>query len=298
MMNEHTPPQPYVVDGATVYPGQHVPTQLGLDYSMATAAKGSATTTVYTIALPYTVPHVFITPRLLHGIGAIFSPGRVLFDNKAVERIHIRHYFSKFIDTYAPKGQDLTAFLYLGPDIMNIILYEGAHFTYEFVGDRIFVYHYLSNVRVIKGSVDPQDFLAARIQNDVSNLQDDFIAQLIRTARPAATTAPPLYTMRFSLGMTLFAALWPIVGAFLVGMFADFIASIIRINQATLLTSSPEGLMVALESGVTITMPLSFIAGPAAGITFLVVVFGYRYLREVVRYKKYQAAFGGPGILV
>ncbi len=180
----------FMIDGAVVYTGQYVSSSSTKGKSLHDTVGGASYQTVMTIALPFHIPHVLIFSRVFRGFARIFQPSRIQFNHPRPKRIKIRHEFSKFINVHAAPDQELTAFLYLAPNILDVLLHEGRMFTYEFIGDRIFVYHAPDRVVVVKGNQSADKRLAQLAQNDFTQLESGLPRQLIRAVRPAALQTP------------------------------------------------------------------------------------------------------------
>ena len=105
------------------------------------------------ITVPYQLPHAIVTPRLYAGFLAriLNAPNYSGWKND-VEAVKLEGDFSDFIDAAVVKGEEKTAFLYLAPNIMEILLTKGINFTVEFIGNHIYIYYREPGASSIEGA--------------------------------------------------------------------------------------------------------------------------------------------------
>ncbi len=106
---------------------------------------------VIDISLPYFVPHALVVPRLNSGIQALMATDKPVYPNDVATRVKLEGDFSEFIDAYVAAGDDINAFIYLAPDIMEIVLEKLTSFTIEFVDNHVYLYYRQQNA-VLAGS--------------------------------------------------------------------------------------------------------------------------------------------------
>ena len=155
------------------------------NFNAATAIAGY--TSVLDIAVPYNLPHAIVAPRVLRGIAGLFNPVRHNPWGRSVSVVQLEGDFSSFVDAGVAKGEEAGAFLYLAPNIMELLLRRGLEFTVEFIGSHIYVYHTPGSVQVASGGGNMK----------MSPEEHEYILReglaiahaLVRAARPAYTAS-------------------------------------------------------------------------------------------------------------
>lgn len=211
---------------------------------------------VLDISVPYFLPHVIVTPRIYEGFTR-FLATKGLRSGPLVE---LEGGFSDFVYVTTAEGQELDAFVYLAPNIMEVLLTKGTRFTVEFVSDHIYVYYQDNQIHALKRGEN---------SHFTPEIHEDFIRQglaiadlLARAARPAklptdgVITAIPIPSFLSAFVITF----WPVgLGIF----FAMFF----------------------FVPGIHPIVPL-------VGWAFVLSVFARRYITEAMRYARYKTRFG------
>lgn len=104
---------------------------------------------VIDITVPYILPHLLISPKVSSPFSAFI--GGYVRQSKPVNATSVRLEgdFSDFVTTLAVKGQDVTAFTYLAPDVMDILLPLSKTITVEWIGNHIYIYYRQDTVAVL-----------------------------------------------------------------------------------------------------------------------------------------------------
>jgi ABC-type multidrug transport system fused ATPase/permease subunit len=96
---------------------------------------------VIDIALPYYVPHMIVFSRLNEGfVQPLLATSAPFYSPSVASRIRLEGDFSEFVDTYTPPNEDIAAFVYLVPNVMELLLKRASRFTVEFVDNHIYLY--------------------------------------------------------------------------------------------------------------------------------------------------------------
>lgn len=171
---------------------------------------GSASyVSILDISVPYHLPHAIVSPRVHDGVNGLFNPPSFNPWGKEVSLVQLEGDFSEFIDAGVVKGEEPNAFLYLAPNIMELLLTRGIDFTVEFIGTHIYVYYMPRKAHVL-----PEGNMKMTPEEHEQVLREGLaIANyLTRAARPASTISKqPVQIQRRSVWSLLFSAFYPIL---------------------------------------------------------------------------------------
>lgn len=155
------------------------------------AAHQSYTPTTYyyvnviDIALPYHVPHVIAFSRLNQGfLSSLMASDKPYFDKSIASRVELEGDFSQFVDVYTTPGQDINAFVYLAPNIMELVLRRASEFSIEFIDNHIYITFRQQKAAIIRPPANTS--VSAKLHEHTLQLGLEVGQTLARAARPAS----------------------------------------------------------------------------------------------------------------
>lgn len=104
---------------------------------------------VIDITVPYVLPHMIIAPKVSSPGSAFLGSLFNLQTSKGATDVRLEGDFSEFINARTVKGQDVTAFIYLAPDVMDSLLPLAKTITVEWIGNHIYIYYRQDKVSIV-----------------------------------------------------------------------------------------------------------------------------------------------------
>jgi len=216
----------------------------------------SAWTTMFEISLPYNVPHVFVAnmtgENTLSKIGiAGLLPATNLKAGETTETVTLEGPFSKWFTTVTAKGENLSAFMVLAPNLMDSLMSFPYEAQVEFAGKKIYLTKLDGKVKQIHGV----DNIGVGM-SQYTSLLDYGLKQsklLVRASRPAGEVQPMKTFTNLIAGAAL-KAVARIAGLFFAAFMVILLAFIAGIG---LLMSIVEGTPNVLSLlGVVVLVPV------------------------------------------
>lgn len=207
------------------------PAELKALTGMNTAPAGVYYNDVIDITVPYLLPHMVISPKLSGPITAFIS-GLVMQPKPAgLTSVRLEGDFSEFVQTTVLKGEDVTAFTYLAPDVMEKALLVSKTITVEWIGNHIYLYYRQPEAVGISGEFNTH--LNGTLHEKMLQAGLEIADKLGKNARPARVLEPPVKQMpRQTTGS-------------LIGIFTTFLGLPILffITLSSFSTGSPLGIV-------------------------------------------------------
>lgn len=151
---------------------------------------------VIDITVPFLLPHVVITPKVRStGLAIVQSLFPKSFQNfKGAVEVRLEGDFSDFITAHTLEGQDVTAFIYLAPDVMEETLMTAKTITVEWIGNHIYLYYTLPSIMLAPSGSNTA--LTKSIYENFLRTGLEIADRLGKNARPGRTLQTPIPTMR------------------------------------------------------------------------------------------------------
>lgn len=149
---------------------------------------------VIDISLPYSIPHMIIYPRFSQGFWAtLFSSDAPLYPKHVATRVRLEGDFSEFVDVYTPVGESVDAFVYLVPNIMELVLEKATDVTVEFIGTHIYIYY--RPPKAVATTPGHTTYITGTMHESVLKTALAIGDRLVRASRPAQEAPESLVRM-------------------------------------------------------------------------------------------------------
>lgn len=233
---------------------------------------------VLDITVPYQLPHVIVLPRLYMGFARFMQPKNPLWNKKEATPVELEGDFSEFVAAFTPKGEEIDAFVYLAPNLMELVLRRGTNFIIEFTGNHVYVYYRQSDMGKVDTSAGHNTYITAELHEQILETGLAIADSLARAARPASEpthTTPMMPKPSAAKAMTL--AAWPLY--YFIFMLMAGIPLFIMISALL----SPFDLAY-------VGMVMGFVLVPTSPLV-PIIVYTSRYMREKRRWQRYQERY-------
>ena len=166
---------------------------------------------VFSIDLPYTVENLYVESRTNVTINNVLGLSSLAF--KDSEQVRLEGDFSYFFKAIVPKGEQITAFTILAPNIMLHLLADGGDYDFEFSGSKIYFY---KTPNIIVGGTVPLNQSAYNQMLAFGIKTAQTLARASRPAKIADTTSTPQMWQLFGMSkVRLVATIWMMILGFM-----------------------------------------------------------------------------------
>lgn len=183
---------------------------------------GARLINVIDINLPYHVPHALIVPRVyMDATTRFINPLGSAYSRHVAKRVQLEGDFSEFVDVYVPPDEDISAFQYLAPNVMELLLQrQMMDVTVEFVDMHVYLYFMPRKATFTplgQPAVSVEEYSRAQAMGSI-------VAQsMVRAARPSKQSFAPLRRLPHPSLLRTLVFKQPIMIAFLLTFAAPFL---------------------------------------------------------------------------
>lgn len=144
---------------------------------------------VIDITLPYSLPHMIMTPKMEGALSTILSTFTTKRSFYGVRKVRLEGDFSEYLDVYVGKDEeDITPFVYLAPDVMDEALKIADTVIIEWVGNHIYIYYRPNKTGFMR---EYNTMVTGLMYEKMLRTGLTIADRLGKNARPIGSTKPP-----------------------------------------------------------------------------------------------------------
>lgn len=148
---------------------------------------------VIDITVPYILPHVVIASKVPGLLGALLQSFIPQIKPAGTSTVRLEGDFSEFVYALTNKGEDVTAFTYLAPDVMELALPISRSVTVEWIGNHIYLYYSSQDATLIGNGFNTE--LTGAIHEKMLQTGLAIADKLGKNARPGRVLEWPVKRM-------------------------------------------------------------------------------------------------------